>query len=349
MSTSAHHPLSTDPRISDPSEPNPSEPDPTDPGPRNAETIDTEPMDTESPWSEPESVVTTGTLALQFRQVGMMHAAVVGGKAASLGEMYRELVAKGLRVPNGFATTADAYVRFLDSDVPAGSWDGVQDEEHLHRIRMVAARARTLREALHSLFEGATVDDHLDMHGRTALARSFVRATPIPTDVEEVLRKGYAGLCAEYGDNVDVAVRSSATKEDSAEASFAGQYESFLNICGPDDVLDAWKRCAASAFTERAVGYQIARGMDPLEGAVAVIVMKMIRSDLAASGVMFTIDPDVGNPNVICVSSTYGLGELVVQGSVTPDTIHDAAGRHPRAARSRMICSRQTSSNPRSA
>ena len=258
---------------------------------------------------------------MRFEDVCMDHTARVGGKAASLGEMYRELVAEGLRVPNGFATTANAYVMFLDAPVPAGSWDGVPDEEHLHRVRAQAAQEGTLRRALHALFDDAVVDDHLEMHGRTALARAFVRATPIPDPVATVLREGYARLCGEYGPDVDVAVRSSATKEDSAEASFAGQYESFLNICGPDQVLDAWKRCAASAFTERAVGYQLSRGMDPLAGAVAVVVMKMVRSDLAASGVMFTIDPDSGNPNVICVSATYGLGELVVQGSVSPDTI----------------------------
>jgi len=250
----------------------------------------------------------------------MEDAARVGGKGASLGEMYQQLIHKGLKVPNGFTTTAHAYTTFLDTPVPEGTWSDLEADDGfvsvLHRARLCA----NLRDALHALFEGASGDDHLDMHGRTALARELVLGTPIPAPIREELARGYEQLCEEYGAQVDVAVRSSATKEDSAEASFAGQYESFLNVSGVPAVLEAWKGCAASAFTERAVGYQLSRGMDPLEGAVAVVVMKMVRSDLASSGVMFTIDPDSGNPNVVCVTSTYGLGELVVQGSVSPDS-----------------------------
>jgi pyruvate, water dikinase len=120
---------------------------------------------------------------------------------------------------------------------------------------------------------------------------------------------------------VDLAVRSSATREDSDMASFAGQYDSYLNVRGLEDVLEAWRKCCASAYTERAIGYQIRRDMNPLEGGVAVVVMKMVRSDIATSGVMFTLDPDSGNPNVVHVTSSYGLGELVVQGTVSPDTV----------------------------
>ena len=250
----------------------------------------------------------------------MSDTARVGGKAASLGEMYQALTPKGLKVPNGFATTASAYRAFLSASVPSDTWSDVQGDEGFLRVLHKARSCDTLGDALHALFEGADGEDHLEMHARTALARAFVEATPIPADLRQEVEDGYAALCDEYGATVDVAVRSSATKEDSADASFAGQYESFLNISGPDAVLTDWKGCAASAFTERAVGYQISRDMDPLEGAVAVVVMKMVRSDLAASGVMFTIDPDVGNPNVVCVTSTYGLGELVVQGSVSPDS-----------------------------
>ncbi|MEZ4416223.1 MAG: phosphoenolpyruvate synthase [Gemmatimonadota bacterium] len=251
----------------------------------------------------------------------MNDTAVVGGKAASLGEMYTALVAKGLRVPNGFATTVAAYRRFLDAPMPRGTWDAVPEVEHVGRPRLEAQRAGTLREALGLLFHDAPTDDHLAMHGRTELARAFVRATPLPEEVRQAIGDGYQRLIDEYGPDVDVAVRSSATREDSTMASFAGQYESFLNIRGMQPVLDAWKGCAASAFTERAVGYQLSKGMDPLEGALSVVIMKMVRSDLASSGVMFTIDPDSGNPNIIHVSSTYGLGELVVQGSVSPDTV----------------------------
>jgi pyruvate,water dikinase len=258
--------------------------------------------------------------ALWFSEVGMTDTPTVGGKAASLGEMYGELVPQGLRVPNGFATTVQAYEHFLDHEVEAGTWDDVGVEDTTIPVRARAARARTVRAALGSLFEGADAEDHLEMHARTALARAFVRAAPVPDEVRAVIVKGYGALCAEYGSDVDVAVRSSATREDSTMASFAGQYESFLNICGTDQVVQAWKLCAASAFTERAVSYQLSKSMDPLEGSLAVVIMKMVRSDIAASGVMFTIDPDSGNPNVIHISSAYGLGELVVQGSVSPDT-----------------------------
>ncbi len=245
--------------------------------------------------------------------------ATVGGKAASLGEMYQELTPKGLQVPNGFATTSTAYRLFLDTDQPEDTWASVECEDGLTRVCDKAARAPSLREALHVLFDDADTDDHLEMHARTAMARAFVVATPLPEAIRTALSEGYAQLCSEYGAGVDVAVRSSATKEDSGEASFAGQYESFLNVSGVAEVVETWKGCAASAFTERAVGYQLSRGMDPLEGAVSVVVMKMVRSDIATSGVMFTMDPDSGNPNVVYVSSAYGLGELVVQGSVSPD------------------------------
>ena len=258
-------------------------------------------------------------VTLWFKDVGMADTPLVGGKAASLGEMYRTLVARGLLVPNGFATTADAYRCFLETPVPPGTWDAVPQDETHTRARARAERASTLREALESLFEEADATDQLEMHARTALARAFVRATPLPPELSAEIVAGYEALCEEYGSDVDCAVRSSATREDSEVASFAGQYESFLNVCGPEQVLSAWKGCAASAFTERAVSYQISKDMDPLGGALSVVIMKMVRSDIAASGVMFTIDPDSGNPNVVHISSTYGLGELVVQGSVSPD------------------------------
>ena len=123
-----------------------------------------------------------------------------------------------------------------------------------------------------------------------------------------------------YTPGVDVAVRSSATTEDSAEASFAGQYESYLNVSGEQDIIEKWRRCVASMFTERAIGYHLEHNMHPLDSAIAVVVMKMARSDKASSGVMFTIDPDSGHAGVIHVGSSYGLGELVVQGVVSPDT-----------------------------
>ena len=258
-------------------------------------------------------------LLLWFSEVGKDDAHLVGGKGASLGELYCELVPRGVRVPNGFTTTARAYRRFLESDTSRENWLDVPEAEGLPRLRMEALRCTTLGEALTACFEGANADDHLEMHARTKLAREIVVATEVPKEVEDALHSGYAELCREYGAEVDVAVRSSATVEDSAEASFAGQCESYLNVHGNEAVVLQWKHCCASLFTERAVSYQVAKGLDPLEASLAVVVMKMVRSDLATSGVMFTLDPDSGHRGVIHISSSYGLGELVVQGSVSPD------------------------------
>ena len=152
------------------------------------------------------------------------------------------------------------------------------------------------------------------------MARSLVRETPVPDEIKHVIAQEYSKLCELYHPGVDVAVRSSATTEDSAEASFAGQYESYLNVSGEQDIIEKWRRCVASMFTERAIGYHIEHGMHPLDSAIAVVVMKMARSDKACSGVMFTIDPDSGHEGVIHIGSSYGLGELVVQGVVSPDT-----------------------------
>ncbi len=259
------------------------------------------------------------SLLLWFSEVGRSDAELVGGKGASLGELYRELVPRGVRVPNGFTTTACAYRRFLEAPVKPDAWLEAEEPEGMAKVRAAAVRGASLDDALRACFDGADASDQLDMYGRTALACTLVVATPVPADVTESLELGYRQLCEEYGAEVDVAVRSSATVEDSADASFAGQCESYLNVNGFDEVLLRWKECCASLFTERAVSYQLAKGMDPLAASLAVVVMKMVRSDLATSGVMFTLDPDSGHPGVIHVSSSYGLGELVVQGSVSPD------------------------------
>jgi pyruvate,water dikinase len=260
-------------------------------------------------------------LILRFEEVDRHDAGVVGGKAASLGEMYRQLTQKGVRIPNGFATTARAFREFVEAPVPPGAWIDVPDEDAVRGLKFRAARAARLSEALRACFADAVTEDQLEMHARTALARAFVVATPIPRAIEESLEDAYRALCVEYQrKDLDVAVRSSATCEDSEAASFAGQCESFLNIHGAPEVLSHWKRCVASLFTERAVSYQIKKGLDPLASALSVVVMKMVRSDLATSGVMFTVDPDSGHRGVIHISSSYGLGELVVQGSVSPDT-----------------------------
>ncbi len=233
--------------------------------------------------------------------------------------MYQNLDGKGIRVPNGFATTAHAYASFLDASVSPESWDDVTGHESLGCGASKALQSAALRTALEVLFRDAHLDDDMEMNAWAELARDLVNATPVPGAIQDALAEGYEALCLEYGSDVDAAVRSSATREDSELASFAGQYDSYLNVRGLVEIVEAWKKCCASAFTERAISYQLARGMDPLEGAVSVVVMKMVRSDIATSGVMFTMDPESGNRNVVHVSSSYGLGEMVVQGTVSPD------------------------------
>jgi pyruvate,water dikinase len=259
-------------------------------------------------------------LILWFDETGMNDILRVGGKGASLGEMYQNLSGLGVIVPNGFTVSVAAYWEFFNCQVPSGTWDQVVEIEGLEKIRERAIKSDSLIAAVACCLDGANSSKHLEMHGRATLARELVQVTPIPEEISEAIAAAYLQLCAEYGKGVDVAVRSSATSEDSIDASFAGQYESFLNIHGESSVILHWRRCIASQFTERAICYQLDRGMNPLESPLAVVTMKMVRSDLACSGVMFTIDPDSGHDGVIHIASSYGLGELVVQGTVSPDT-----------------------------
>ncbi len=266
----------------------------------------------------PRDVEPVSALVRWFEDLGARDVPSVGGKAASLGEMFGALCTKGVRIPNGFATTVTAYDQFLDARVAVEKWAALSEEAR--RLEPEVLRAETLRGALQCLFTGVDAEDHVDLHARASLARSLVGATPVPKEVDRSLRVAYQALANQYQGDVDLAVRSSATCEDSELASFAGQYESYLNVRGADGVVEAWRKCCASAFTERAIGYQLQCEMDPMECRLGVVVMKMVRSDIATSGVLFTLDPDSGNRNVIHITSAYGLGELVVQGSVSPDT-----------------------------
>ncbi|MEI7716770.1 MAG: phosphoenolpyruvate synthase [Mycobacterium sp.] len=231
-----------------------------------------------------------------FEEFGIDDVGLVGGKNASLGEMFRKLNAHGVRVPHGFAITAEAYKHILDT---AGAWD-----------------------ALH-----AELDD-LDPADVTALARKGKRAREIvygaglPDDLAAEIVGAYRMLQNEYGEEVSLAVRSSATAEDLPTASFAGQQESFLNITGPESLLDACRRCFASLFTDRAIHYRIDQGFDHFKVWLSIGVMKMVRSDLASSGVMFTLDTESGFTDVVFVTGAYGLGENVVQGAVDPDEFY---------------------------
>ena len=231
-----------------------------------------------------------------FEEFGIDDVPLVGGKNASLGEMFQKLSEQGVRVPHGFATTAEAYKHMLDR---AGAWD-----------------------ALH-----AELDD-LDPADVTALARKGKRAREIvygaglPDDLAAEIEAAYRLLQDEYGEDVSLAVRSSATAEDLPTASFAGQQETFLNITGRESLLDACRRCFASLFTDRAIHYRIDQGFDHFKVSLSIGIMKMVRSDLASSGVMFTLDTESGFNDVVFVTGAYGLGENVVQGAVDPDEFY---------------------------
>src|SRR5690606_31108960 len=218
---------------------------------------------------------------------------VVGGKNASLGEMVHTLKAEGIQVPDGFATTANAYWHFLDTNNLTGTI-----QSHIDK------------------WESGT--QSLEDTGRAI--RGLILQADFPDDLATGIREAYRQLCERYGvDQVDVAVRSSATAEDLPQASFAGQQETFLNISGERELLEACQRCYASLFTDRAISYRKVQGFDHMRVALSIGVQKMVRSDLAGSGVMFTIDTETGFPNIILINAAWGLGETVVKGAVTPD------------------------------
>ncbi|HEY9624782.1 MAG TPA: phosphoenolpyruvate synthase [Crinalium sp.] len=230
---------------------------------------------------------------LWFEEVGISDISLVGGKNASLGELIRQLKPKGINVPGGFAITAYAYRYFIQK--------------------------ADLADKLHSLFADLDVDDVQNLQQHGAQARSLILNTPFPAELQRAIASAYQEMCDRYGQNADVAVRSSATAEDLPDASFAGQQETYLNISGVRDVLAACHKCFASVFTDRAISYRTTKGFDHFEVALSVGVQKMVRSDLATSGVMFSIDTETGFKNAALITAAYGLGENVVQGSVNPD------------------------------
>ncbi len=231
-----------------------------------------------------------------FRDIGLEDVALVGGKNASLGELYRELMPRGVLVPNGFAVTAEAYRHVLDH---AKAWP-------------------RLREIL----GGTDPGDVADLASRAAEARDLVYSAALPDDLEGEIRAAYRELREEYGPQLTVAIRSSATAEDLPTASFAGQHESYLNVSGETQVLAYVRRCFASLFTDRAIRYRLDRGFDHFKVFNSVGIMKMVRADLASSGVIFTIDTETGFRDVVFITGSYGLGENVVQGAVDPDEFY---------------------------
>ena len=230
---------------------------------------------------------------LWFDQLAIEDVPLVGGKNASLGEMYRSLASKGVNVPNGFAITAYAYKYLLEKA-------GVEDE---------------IKQILSDL----DVNDVNNLAERGRKVREIIRNCHFPSELKVEIITAYHNLCKQYGRNTDVAVRSSATAEDLPTASFAGQQETYLNIKGESQLIEACKKCFASLFTNRAISYRADKGFDHFKVHLSIGVQKMVRSDLASSGVMFSIDTESGFRDVVFITASYGLGENVVQGAVNPD------------------------------
>ncbi len=242
---------------------------------------------------------------LWFAEVGIDDVPLVGGKNASLGEMYQKLVSKGINVPNGFAITAYAYRYFL-------KYAGIEEE-------------------IKKILKGLDTHDLYNLMARGREVREIITHAEIPPDLTQAIYSSYDKLGAEFTqngssvhglNNVDVAIRSSATAEDLPDASFAGQQDTYLNIRGRRSVIDACRKCFASLFTNRAISYRHDKGFGQFEVSLSIAVQKMVRSDSAYSGVMFSIDTETGFKDAVFITAAYGLGENVVQGAVNPDEFY---------------------------
>jgi len=240
-----------------------------------------------------EQVMGTSQYIRFFEDMGIEDVPIVGGKNASLGEMFQKLSGEGVRIPHGFAITAAAYRHMLDE---AGAW-----------------------ERLHAELDDIDPDDVAALARKAKRAREIVYGAGLPDDLATEIVTAYRRLQAEYGEDVSLAVRSSATAEDLPTASFAGQQDSYLNIKGDESLLDTCRRCFASLFTDRAIHYRIDQGFDHFKVSLSIGVMKMVRSDISSSGVMFSLDTESGFRDVVFVTGAYGLGENIVQGAVDPD------------------------------
>jgi pyruvate,water dikinase len=232
----------------------------------------------------------------RFAELGMEDVPLVGGKNASLGEMYRTLATQRVKVPNGFATTAEAYRYYL--------------------------RHNKLDQRIDAALADLDSSDVKALAVTGAKIRQWIMRGDIPDDLAAQIRSAYKELAGQYGPSPDVAVRSSATAEDLPTASFAGQQETYLNIRGADNLLTACKRVFASLFTDRAISYRVDQGFAHMDVALSIGVQKMVRSDKGASGVMFTLDTETGFRDVVFINAAYGLGENVVQGTVNPDEFY---------------------------
>ncbi|PIY92159.1 MAG: phosphoenolpyruvate synthase [Candidatus Magasanikbacteria bacterium CG_4_10_14_0_8_um_filter_42_12] len=267
----------------------------------------------------PKNVPREERRILWFDEISITDIPLVGGKNASLGEMYSKLTKKGVTVPNGFAVTSKAYWEFLAH--------------------------KDLKKKLKTTLKDLDVNDIKNLKKTGKAVRALLLGAPMPKEISTEVSRAYKELAKKTGHKkLSVAVRSSATAEDLPDASFAGQQETYLNVCGEQDVLDAVKKCIASLFTDRAMSYREGHGFDHLSIALSVTVQEMVRSDTGASGVMFTMDTESGFQGVSLVTSAYGLGEYVVQGKVVPDQFYvfkDGLQRGKKAVISRTLGSKQ--------
>ena len=237
--------------------------------------------------------VMKSTYTVDFSEIRIGDVARVGGKNASLGELFSALKPKGVGVLDGFALTTDAYWRLLEE--------------------------QGLRAKLEKIFSNLDPENLEQLAAKGHEARTQILQTPLPEVLRSAIRDSYRALLKRIGREAEMAVRSSASAEDLPEASFAGAAETFLNVRGEDALLRAVHQCFASLFTDRAISYRARQGFPQLKVALSVGVMPMVRSDLASSGVIFTLDTESGFRDVVTITGSYGLGELVVQGVVTPD------------------------------
>src|SRR5688572_25288740 len=232
-------------------------------------------------------------LVLDLSEAGAGDVELVGGKCASLGELFRALVPQGVRAVDGFATTREAYRLLLETD----------------------GLGQRLRELMH----GLDYEDLKALNKAGREARALMLDTPLPPTVHEAIVTAYRRLCERTRRTCEVAVRSSATAEDLPDASFAGQQDTILNVRGEERLIEACHRRFASLWTDRAISYRASRGFDHFDVALAIGVQPMVRSDQACSGVMFTLDTESGFRDVVVVNGAWGLGEAIVQGMATPD------------------------------
>jgi pyruvate,water dikinase len=234
---------------------------------------------------------------LWYKEISHNDVPLVGGKNASLGEMISKLSKRGVNIPNGFATTSVAFRYFMGKS--------------------------GLEEKIGEILKDLDVKNIKNLQERGKKVRNLILKSRVPEDLEKEILKNYHRLSKEYGEkNSDVAVRTSATAEDSPGASFAGQYWTYLNIKGDKELLKAVKGCLASLFTDRAIFYRVQHNFSQLEVALSIGIQKMVRSDLASSGVMFSLDTEFGFKNVVLIDGSYGLGEMIVQGEVTTDEFY---------------------------